>query len=128
MCRCRLGGEFLVGADPVADEIRNVAADKQLAAPHAVDLECASALRGLIRAGKLPTDEGRRALDLLGLMGIRRFDRTSLMSRVWDLRENMWPYDAAHVALAELLDAELYTVDTKFSGVPGLACTIRTFT
>jgi predicted nucleic acid-binding protein len=38
----------------------------------------------------------------------------------------MWPYDAAYVALAESLNAELVTLDRKISRVPGLRCAVRT--
>jgi predicted nucleic acid-binding protein len=58
--------EFLVGADPLADKVRAVTMGERMAAPHAIDLECASTLRGLVRGNKLPADEARRALDLLG--------------------------------------------------------------
>ncbi|WP_322751484.1 MULTISPECIES: type II toxin-antitoxin system VapC family toxin [unclassified Frankia] len=117
--------EFLVGSDPVAEKVRVVAFGERLAAPHAVDLECASTLRGLVRGGKLPADEGARALDLLGRMPLRRFDHVPLFPRIWALRHKMWPYDAAYVALAEVLGAELVTVDRKFAGTPGLMCPVR---
>jgi predicted nucleic acid-binding protein len=117
--------EFLVGSDLVADQVRAVAAGERLAAPHAVDLECASTLRGLVRGKKLPEDEGLRALDLLGRMNFRRYDHVPLLPRIWELRHNMWPYDAAYVALSESLQADLITVDGKFAGAPGLRCTIR---
>jgi predicted nucleic acid-binding protein len=45
--------------------------------------------------------------------------------RIWQLRHNMWPYDAAYVALAEGLDAELVTVDGKMETIPGVRCTVR---
>jgi hypothetical protein len=37
----------------------------------------------------------------------------------------MWPYDAAYVALAEFLDAELLTLDGKIAAVPGVQCVVR---
>lgn len=37
----------------------------------------------------------------------------------------MWPYDAAYVALAESLSAELVTLDSKIAKVPGLSRTVR---
>ena len=37
----------------------------------------------------------------------------------------MWPYDAAYVALAELLDADLVTLDGKIEAIPGIGCTVR---
>lgn len=117
--------EFLVGSDSVANTVRAATKGQRLAAPHTVDLECASTLRGLARGGKLPDDEGRRALELLGRMNLRRYDHVPLLPRIWELRHNMWPYDAAYVALAETLDAELVTVDGKLARVPGLRCAVR---
>ena len=117
--------EFLVGSDPVADRVRAITVGEKLAAPHAVDLECASTLRGLVHGGKLPPDEGERALELLGRMEIRRYGHVPLLSRIWQLRHNMWPYDAAYVALAESLGADLVTLDGKIRKIPGVMCTIR---
>ena len=102
-----------------------IASDERLAAPHGVDLECASTLRGLVQGSKLPPDEGKRALQLLGRMEIRRYDHPPLLPRIWQLRHNMWPYDAAYVALAEVLGAELVTLDAKMEKAPGIMCTIR---
>jgi predicted nucleic acid-binding protein len=99
--------------------------DPAHAEPHAADLECASALRGLVRGGKLPADEAQRALGLLASMSIRRFDHVALLPRVWELRHSMGPYDAAYVALAEALDVDLVTVDRKMAGVPNMRCTVR---
>lgn len=117
--------EFLVGADALGDKVRAATVGERLAAPHAVDLECASTLRGLVRGEKLPADEARRALDLLGIMTLRRYDHVPLLPRIWELRHNLWPYDAAYVALAESLGADLVTIDSKLARAPGLACTIR---
>ena len=117
--------EFLVGADAAAERIRAIVVGERLAAPHAVDLECASTLRGLVLGNKLPPDEGERALQLLARMSLKRYGHTSLLPRIWQLRHNMWPYDAAYVALAESLSAELVTLDGKIGKVPGLRCTVR---
>lgn len=117
--------EFLVGADEVAERVRAAATGERLAAPHAVDLECASTLRGLVMSRKLPADEGRRALELLAASNLRRYDHPPLLPRIWELRHNMWPYDAAYVALAESLRVELVTVDRKLATVPGVRCSLR---
>lgn len=95
--------EFLVGADPVAERVRAVVVGGKLAAPHAIDLECAAALRGLVRGKKLPPAEAERALELLGRMRLERY-----------------------VALAERLDAELVTLNAKIETIPGLMCPVRT--
>ena len=117
--------EFLVGADPIAERVRAVVEGGQLAAPHAIDLECAAALRGLVRGKKLPAAEAERALELLGSMRLKRYGHVPLLARIWQLRHNMWPYDAAYVALAEGLDAELVTLDGKIETIPGVMCSIR---
>lgn len=117
--------EFLVGADTLGEKVRAASVGERLAAPYAVDLECASALRGLVRGGTLPADEALRALDLLGIVKLKRYDHVPLLPRIWQLRHNMWPYDAAYVALAESLDADLLTIDSKLTRTPGLSCTVR---
>jgi predicted nucleic acid-binding protein len=117
--------EFLVGADALGERVRAATVGERLAAPHVVDLECASTLRGLVRGDKLPADEARRALDLLGIIKLKRYDHVPLLPRIWQLRHNMWPYDAAYVALAEALGADLVTIDGKLARVPGLSCTVR---
>ena len=117
--------EFLVGADPIAERVRAVVEGGKLAAPHAIDLECAAALRGLVRGQKLPAAEAERALELLGSMRLQRYGHVPLLARIWQLRHNMWPYDAAYVALAEGLDAELVTLDGKIETIPGVMCSIR---
>jgi predicted nucleic acid-binding protein len=116
---------FLVGADALGEKVRAETAGERLAAPHAVDLECASTLRGLVLGGKLPVDEAQRALDLLGRIKLKRYGHVPLLPRIWQLRHNMWPYDAAYVALAESLGVALTTIDGKFDRVPGLHCTVR---
>lgn len=117
--------EFLVGADQLAERVRTAVAGGMLAAPHAIDLECAAALRGLVRGSKLPSAEAERALNLLGSMRLERYGHVPLLARIWQLRHDMWPYDAAYVALAEALDAELVTLDGKIKTIPGISCTVR---
>jgi predicted nucleic acid-binding protein len=116
--------EFLVGTDEPAEMVRSAAAGEVLAAPHSIDLETAAALRGLVSGGKLPAGEAQRALELLAAIGVRRYEHVPLLPRIWELRHNMWPYDAAYVALAESLRSTLVTVDAKFAGVPGMRCPV----
>lgn len=47
-------------------------------------------------------------------------------ARVWQLRQNLTTYEASYVALAELLDVDLVTLDRTISRVPGLRCTVAT--
>lgn len=117
--------DFLVGATPTAERLRTRLEPERLAAPHGIDLECASVLRGLTAGGKLPAGEAHRAVGLLAGMPLRRFSHLPLLERIWELRHNAWPYDAAYIALAELLDVEVITLDAKLARIPGIRCTVR---
>ena len=116
--------ELLVGRDTIASEIRTLVIGQRLAAPHAIDLECTSTLRGLVSGRKLPADEAERALELLAKMNVKRYGHAPLLPRIWQLRNNMWPYDAAYVALAESLSAPVVTIDAKIEKVPGIRCEV----
>jgi predicted nucleic acid-binding protein len=47
---------------------------------------------------------------------------------MWELRDNLTPYDAAYVALAELTGAILVTGDERITAAPGTRCDYRTIT
>ena len=98
---------------------------ERLYAPEVIDLEVACALRRLVRAGSL--DERAGAKTLAGLMAVKidRMPHAPLMSRVWELRDNLTAYDAVYVALAESLGASLLTLDGKLAGAPGIRCVVE---
>ena len=48
--------------------------------------------------------------------------RAALTARVWELRENVTCYDGWYVAVAELLDAPLATLDGLLANSPGPRC------
>ena len=50
-----------------------------------------------------------------------------LATRAWELRANLTMYDASYVALAELLDAPLVTLDARIARAPGVRCEVRAF-
>jgi len=54
-----------------------------------------------------------------------RMPHRPLMGRVWELRDNLTPYDAAYVALAEALHATLLTVDGRSTRAPSLRCAVE---
>ena len=92
---------------------------RMLAAPEVIDLEVLQALRRLVRDKRLTTERAQYALENLDALEIERFGHRPLAARIWALRENLTAYDAAYFALAELLDAPLWTRDAKFQSVPG---------
>lgn len=44
---------------------------------------------------------------------------------MWELRDNLTPYDAAYVALDELTGAVLVTYDERITAAPGTRCDIQ---
>jgi predicted nucleic acid-binding protein len=96
-----------------------------LSAPEIVDLEVCSVWRHALWAGRLEQDRSERALDDLATMRLVRMPHRPLMPRIWELRHNLSPYDAAYVALAEALDATLLTVDGRSTRAPALRCKVE---
>lgn len=90
-----------------------------MAAPEVFDLEVIQALRRLIRLGWIDQPRAVSAVAVFQTAPITRFSHSALTKRIWALRENLTAYDAAHFALAEMLDAPLWTRDKKFASVPG---------
>lgn len=94
-------------------------------APYLLDAEVGRALRRRVTAGMLPGDQGRRAIDRLGRLPLRRAPHAELLGRAWELRENVTFYDALYVALAERLDVPLLTLDARLATAPGTRCVIE---
>jgi predicted nucleic acid-binding protein len=92
---------------------------EQLHAPHLIDLEVAQVLRRFVLRGDIQTERGRVALADYADFPIRRYPHDFLLPRVWDVRDNLTAYDAAYVALAEVLDATLLTHDRKLATAGG---------
>lgn len=95
-----------------------------LAAPELIDLEVTSVLRRAVAAGRLADRRARQALDDLAALPLTRAPHLALVDRVWQLRANVTAYDAAYVALAEILGAPLLTADARLAHAPGPTCQI----
>lgn len=52
----------------------------------------------------------------------------ALLARCWELRQSLTIYDAAYVALAETLRADLLTGDLRLARAPGPRCRIEVLT
>ena len=91
------------------------AAGETLHAPHLVDLEVAQVLRRYAASGEMEARRGLQALEDLVDLPLVRYPHDLLLSRIWDLRNNLTAYDAAYVALAEALAAPLVTRDAALA-------------
>lgn len=97
-----------------------------LAAPHLLLVEVANVLRRAAQAGEITDDIASLAhADLLDLH-VELIPYDLVAARIWELRHNLTTYDAWYVAVAELLDAPLVTLDQRLAGSPGPTCHFRT--
>lgn len=108
-------------------ESRIFSHSESLHAPHLLDLEIAQVLRRLVRQGIISESRADEAVrDLLDLR-IHRYPHSVLLTRIWQLRDNLSAYDAAYVVLAEELKASLITRDRRLVSASGHATRIEVF-
>ena len=94
--------------------IRRITREPSLA-PQLLDLEVLSALRGLLRRGVITEAVARSARMQLDMLPVVRCDHKPLLSRCWELRDNLTVYDAAYLELAVRLDAPVASLDRALS-------------
>jgi predicted nucleic acid-binding protein len=97
----------------------------EASAPDLVDVETVSVLRRRWLAGDLTARRFRSAIDDLLALPLVRVPTGPLMPRAYELRANATPYDAAYVALGEVLACTLVTADARLSRAPGIRCAVE---
>jgi predicted nucleic acid-binding protein len=100
----------------------------ELAAPDLVDVETTAVLRKRWLAGSISDERFAVAIEDLEDLDLDRYPTLPLMRRAYELRANLTAYDAAYVALAELLGCGLLTGDGRLATAPGPRCAIRLLT
>lgn len=105
-------------------EARRQLRTNDLHVPGLIDSEVVSALRRHERSGQITGQEASLVLDRWSRMGLRRYFVNPLAERIWQLRHNLTPYDAAYVALAENLGCSLLTCDRGQAQAVGLRCPV----
>lgn len=93
-----------------------------LVAPDLIDTETVSVLRKRWLTHDLSAPRFRSAVDDLGTLPLVRYPALPLMRRAYELRATITPYDAAYVALAEILECALVTADTRLTKAAGTRC------
>lgn len=104
--------EALVGDDPPTELLEDLARG-EIHVPHLVDYEFQSAVRGLVLGGRISRARAEGALLVKRSLTFFRYPESITGPRAWDLRDNLNPYDASYVALAEQLQCPLATTDAK---------------
>lgn len=103
--------EALVGQRPDAELLD--ALSGEMHAPHLLDVDVLSVLRGLQMGGKLAPGVATHARHDHFAFTITRHEAGPCADRIWNLRHQFTSYDACYLALAEALEAPLYTCDRK---------------
>jgi predicted nucleic acid-binding protein len=98
---------------------RLFARDESLHAPSLLDVEVLQVIRRYAAAGDLKPSRAREAVADLQDLPITRYPHVDLLPRIWELRHNLTAYDAAYLALAEVLRAPLLTRDAGLARVRG---------
>jgi predicted nucleic acid-binding protein len=96
-----LGRSAALGA--VEDELRGHE-HESLHAPELVEPETLTALRRLVRQRHITARRAEEAITDLGSTRLIRYPHAPLRPRVWALRDHLFAYDAAYLALAGALD------------------------
>lgn len=98
---------------------------ERLVAPCLIDVEVTSAWRRLFSLNQM--DDRRAQLAINDLLALRmdRVPHRPLLGRSWELRENLTIYDGVYVALAEMLEVTLLTLDRRMDAAPGIRCPIE---
>jgi predicted nucleic acid-binding protein len=127
---------FVCDASAIAAVLLDAGADGEWAtrtisagpivAPTIVTYETANVVRRHELTGKISSDQAAQAhADLLDL-AIELWPYDLLATRAWELRKNLSIYDAAYVALAEMTELPLVTLDAHLAKAPGVRCQIET--
>jgi predicted nucleic acid-binding protein len=106
-------------ADWAAEHLSAGGGGRSLWVPHLIDVEVGHALRRAVAARKLGEDRAVAALGKLSELPLRRIVHTGLLDRTWQLRHNLTFYDGIYVALAEVLDVPLITLDRRLARAVG---------
>ena len=95
-----------------------------LHAPSHFDVECSSAFRKAMLRGLLNDAQFKTLALALPQLPIQRHAIAALLPRMVEMCRNASMYDAAYIALAEGLSADLITSDTRLQTVPGVKCRV----
>jgi len=117
-------GEY---ADWAEEQLSATGGGRSLWAPHLIDAEVGQSLRR-VAARKLGDDHASEALSRFARLPLRRIVHTGLLDRAWQLRHNLSFYDSLYVALAEVLNVPLITLDRRLARAIGTSTAVKVLT
>ncbi|MPZ00304.1 MAG: PIN domain-containing protein [Actinophytocola sp.] len=99
--------------------------DSHWAAPAHLPVEVTSAVRGRWLARKISDERAGHVAATLPRLTVDYTSGGDIAERVWELRHNYTPYDAAYIALAELRGCTLLTLDRKLANTGSHHATVH---
>jgi predicted nucleic acid-binding protein len=117
----------VVGDDGAAGQLarRRLLRAGDASIPDLADVETVAVLRKQWLAGALSVRRFQQAVEDLISLPMSRYPTARLMLRAYELRSNVTAYDAAYVALAEVLGCTLLTADARLSRAAGIGCNVE---
>ena len=113
--------DALLGRPQALDGLLRALGDdphQPLNAPDLIEIEALNALRRLARSGSVTERRAGEAVADLADLRLVRHPHAPLRPRVWELRARLSAYDAAYLALAEVLeDPVVVTCDGGLAAV-----------
>jgi predicted nucleic acid-binding protein len=116
----------LIDTGPDGAWAEQILASGSLVAPAIVRTEAANVLRRLEQSQDIPVLEANAAFEDLMLLDLELLPFDPFAARVWELRRNITSYDAWYVAIAEVYDLPLATLDEKLCKAAGTRCRFLT--
>lgn len=105
-----------------------LADDHNWQAPDHLRVESTSAIKGRLLGGKISLERAQAAVETLNRLRIACAPWGEVADRVWELRSNLTPYDAAFIALAELRGCRVVTADRKLANCSVRRCPVEVIT
>ena len=102
-----------------------LARDVHWAGPEHLVVETFSAIRGRLLGAKIRERRAHDAVRALTVSTIELIRTAPLLTRMWQLRDNLSGYDAAYVAAAEANDCALVSADRRLTRANGIRCELR---
>ena len=115
---------LLVDGGDLGEWVSTAAADSVITGPQLLPFEVANILRRQQLAGTIDHTTATLAHADLVALPLKLWPYTLLAERVWTLCDRVTAYDASYLALAELVDAPVITLDQRLARAHGLPCPV----
>src|SRR5262249_50296056 len=124
VCDASAIAAFLLAAGSDAEWVTAQISATSIAAPELMMFEASNVLRRHAAAKLITASDATTAHAELLLLDVELWSYGALAERAWQPRGTLTISDASYVALAELVEAPLVTLDRRIKRVRGLRCAV----